>query len=276
MPKIFIEYLGNSVQVPYGETVGGRDLTCGLRFNDPAVSRRHLRLVRRRDDVFIEDLGSSNGTVVNEQTLAGARRLEHGDTIQLGTRRLTIHVVTGERDAEPSTLNLKDLSQVPLASLRRGKTALQPTVPPPAAEGHQRCPGCAAPVADGGHSPVLRRRHDRQPIELRLIYTSDQLEVEATTRDLSASGVFVCSTVLDPIGTPCRLSILIGGGPPLQLRGVVRRVVETVGTKPVGLGIEFADVGPVQRAWLDAVSPRGAPPLAAAVDATAQLDRDDA
>jgi predicted component of type VI protein secretion system len=192
VPKIFIEYLGNSVQVPYGETVGGRDLTCGLRFNDPAVSRRHLRLVRRRDDVFIEDLGSSNGTVVNEQTLAGARRLEHGDTIQLGTRRLTIHVVTGERDAELSTLNLKDLSQVPRATLRRGKTALQATVPPPAVEGHHRCPECAAPVADGGPSPVFRRRHDRQPIELRLIYTSDQLEVEATTRDLSASGVFVC------------------------------------------------------------------------------------
>ncbi|MGE5183529.1 MAG: PilZ domain-containing protein, partial [Acidobacteriota bacterium] len=79
------------------------------------------------------------------------------------------------------------------------------------------------------------------------------LEVEATSRDLSSSGVFVCTQLLDPIGTRCELTILIDGGPPLQLGGVVRRVVEhdPLGAEPVGMGVEFDQVGAEARAWLE-------------------------
>jgi two-component system, NtrC family, response regulator AtoC len=43
--------------------VVGRDEGCDVRVNDPSVSRRHARLVFT-DDVFVEDLGSANGTRV--------------------------------------------------------------------------------------------------------------------------------------------------------------------------------------------------------------------
>ena len=59
--------------------------------------------------------------------------------------------------------------------------------------------------------------------------------------------------VLDPIGTACELTLLIDGGPPLHVGGIVRRVVEheQAGLEPVGLGIEFVDVGQPERKWLD-------------------------
>ncbi len=55
---------------------------------------------------------------------------------------------------------------------------------------------------------------------------SSELEIEATTRDLSTSGVFVCTQVLEPLGTTCELTLLVDGGPPVHVKGVVRRVVE--------------------------------------------------
>jgi hypothetical protein len=106
--------------------------------------------------------------------------------------------------------------------------------------------------------PEDRRRHDRKPVELRLVYSSSELEIEATTRDLSVSGVFVCSAVLDPVGTACELTLLVDGGPPLHLRGVVRRVVDRAeaGLEPVGLGIEFVEVGAAERRWLELATQR--------------------
>jgi hypothetical protein len=100
-------------------------------------------------------------------------------------------------------------------------------------------------------NPLNRRRHDRQVIELHLVYTSSELEIEAMSRDLSESGVFVCTQVLDPIGTECQLTILVDGGPPIDVHGVVRRVVErAIDGDPIGLGVEFVGLGEPQRSWI--------------------------
>jgi hypothetical protein len=65
--------------------------------------------------------------------------------------------------------------------------------------------------------------------------------------------------VLEPLGTRCELTLLVDGGPPLHVRGVVRRVVEKEDVDDsVGLGIEFAKVGPTERAWLESVVARQA------------------
>jgi ABC-type multidrug transport system ATPase subunit len=62
----------------------GRDQTNDIAIVAPAVSRRHARITRRDQNFFIEDLGSSNGTFVNDQQLAGPRQLQPGDQIRLG------------------------------------------------------------------------------------------------------------------------------------------------------------------------------------------------
>jgi hypothetical protein len=62
----------------------GRDITNDIVINDPEVSRHHLRLARGAGGFTLEDLGSTNGTFINGQRLAGSRPLRPGDMIGLG------------------------------------------------------------------------------------------------------------------------------------------------------------------------------------------------
>ena len=50
---------------------------------DPGVSRRHAEVRRENGDFVISDLGSTNGTMVNESTI-GERTLQEGDRITIG------------------------------------------------------------------------------------------------------------------------------------------------------------------------------------------------
>ena len=47
---------------------------CDITLADPDVSRRHARVTPRGDTVVVEDLGSTNGTFVNGERIAGAHR----------------------------------------------------------------------------------------------------------------------------------------------------------------------------------------------------------
>jgi class 3 adenylate cyclase len=86
-----------------GELVLGR-MGADVTIDDPLVSRRHLVIRRTRDGVLeLEDLGSLNGTWVNRDRVAAARRLADGDVVALGG---TAIVVQGDRADErepPST-----------------------------------------------------------------------------------------------------------------------------------------------------------------------------
>jgi pSer/pThr/pTyr-binding forkhead associated (FHA) protein len=62
----------------------GRSSECELRVPSVAASRRHAAVVRRGDDVFVRDLGSTNGTLVNGAKIVGERALEAGDRIDVG------------------------------------------------------------------------------------------------------------------------------------------------------------------------------------------------
>lgn len=62
----------------------GRDLRCDLTINDASVSRQHARLEKTRQGYVITDLGSTNGTFVNDEPVV-TRRLEGGDRIRFGS-----------------------------------------------------------------------------------------------------------------------------------------------------------------------------------------------
>jgi pSer/pThr/pTyr-binding forkhead associated (FHA) protein len=67
------------------ELTVGRGGGCGIVLGDDTfVSQVHARLYRRDGDVYLEDLGSRNGTFVNGQAIAGATRLRRGDQVQFG------------------------------------------------------------------------------------------------------------------------------------------------------------------------------------------------
>ena len=279
MGRVYLEYLGDAVELPLGETVIGRDTSCSLRFNDPSVSRRHVKIVRRSGEVFVEDLGSANGTLLNGRRVTAPIRVLDGDRVVVGTRELIIRSPHGLDEDEPVTLDLTELSTaVEIARARVTTKQVAAVAPPPLA--NQRCPRCGAAVnvADDecascqykwGHfrpqaptlveqNPLNRRRDERHPVELHILYVSSELEIEATTRDLSTSGVFVCTQVLEPLGTACELTLLVDGGPPLKVKGIVRRVVEREESEDdaVGLGIEFEGAGAAEHTWLAAVVAR--------------------
>jgi len=62
----------------------GRDSTNEITINDAEVSRRHARLTFQGGKYVLEDLGSTNGTFVNGQRLAGPRVLKAGEVVSFG------------------------------------------------------------------------------------------------------------------------------------------------------------------------------------------------
>ena len=64
----------------------GRDAACDIPVDDPGTSRRHARFVSTSGGYLIEDLGSKNGTLVND-TSCVSRMLQNGDCILIGSVR---------------------------------------------------------------------------------------------------------------------------------------------------------------------------------------------
>lgn len=81
--------LVSAVIAPPGLLVG-RGPHCDLRLDDGTVSWDHVEISCRGQSVLAEDLGSSNGTLRNGQTMPRGCRLSSGDVLQVGSVRLTV------------------------------------------------------------------------------------------------------------------------------------------------------------------------------------------
>jgi pSer/pThr/pTyr-binding forkhead associated (FHA) protein len=66
----------------------GRSPDAEVFLDDVTVSRNHALLVRRREGLFIDDLGSLNGTYVNRRRIE-SHLLANGDELQVGKYKLT-------------------------------------------------------------------------------------------------------------------------------------------------------------------------------------------
>jgi len=73
---------GMEYDVEEGATLGRGDVE--IHLEDPFASSRHARLVRQGGVVVLEDLGSTNGTYLNEELLEGPQPLHAGDRIRIG------------------------------------------------------------------------------------------------------------------------------------------------------------------------------------------------
>ena len=71
--------LSYAVQEPL---VLGRSLDSDLAIVTPHVSRQHARLELENDHLYIEDLGSSNGTMVNGKLISERQELHHNDELR--------------------------------------------------------------------------------------------------------------------------------------------------------------------------------------------------
>lgn len=75
---------GQRVSIEDGEHVIGRDPAAAIHLDSSGVSRHHARLVVSGPRVALEDLGSKNGTRVNDAAVNARVLLQDGDRVQLG------------------------------------------------------------------------------------------------------------------------------------------------------------------------------------------------
>ncbi len=73
---------GMRYDISGGATMGRGDVEIVLE--DPFASSRHARIERQGGAVVIEDLGSTNGTYLNEELLTGPQPLHVGDRVRIG------------------------------------------------------------------------------------------------------------------------------------------------------------------------------------------------
>ncbi len=82
--------VGQAVEVT-GQARIGRGPENMIRLDDDTtVSSRHATVERRRDGLWIEDEGSTNGTFVNEARVTTSRLLQSGDVIRIGRTELEV------------------------------------------------------------------------------------------------------------------------------------------------------------------------------------------
>jgi hypothetical protein len=80
---------GSTIEVT-SSVVFGRDASDGIRLEDDEfASARHARVDVRADGVWLEDLGSTNGTFVNGEKVS-ATRLRAGDVVRIGQTELRL------------------------------------------------------------------------------------------------------------------------------------------------------------------------------------------
>lgn len=65
-------------------TTIGRSTETDIVLRDPLVSHEHSRVVKKRDEWFIMDLGSTNGTVVGREMIKEPALLKNGQKIKIG------------------------------------------------------------------------------------------------------------------------------------------------------------------------------------------------
>ena len=87
----------------------GRDRDCDVVLTDSSVSRRHAQMLRQERGLYVQDLGSRNGTMLNGQRLGEPRLLEDGDTLTVGAIALHYEVeqqasTPAEQKSEPQPL----------------------------------------------------------------------------------------------------------------------------------------------------------------------------
>ncbi|MFZ5439148.1 MAG: diguanylate cyclase [Myxococcota bacterium] len=78
------EELGRKYDLTEAETIIGRSSKSDIQIDQDAVSRSHARLLNDEGRVTAEDLGSTNGTIINDEHIEREYRLRNGDLIKIG------------------------------------------------------------------------------------------------------------------------------------------------------------------------------------------------
>lgn len=92
-----------------GDIIIGRDPDCECVLADDTISARHIRFAYHHRQWWVEDLGSRNGTELNDAALVTPTILIHGDTVRCGKSSLKIIL---EGHAASNHIHLQDTENI--------------------------------------------------------------------------------------------------------------------------------------------------------------------
>jgi FHA domain len=132
---------GREVEITPGAVIGreGTDIV----LPDPEVSRRHAAIRVDGASVAIEDLGSTNGTFVNDERISGTRELRDGDVVRFGN---TVWRLRAAAVSQATTLGQPQVA-APQVTAARPTPAAPPTPAPAAQRGDVPAPPEVVPSA---------------------------------------------------------------------------------------------------------------------------------
>lgn len=180
---------GRKTVVPFVReeiTIGRQEKGNTIRLTERNVSRRHAKLLRANGTIFIEDLGSFNGTRVNGEKIAGKRQVREGDLIEIGDYDLAVQGMAEEAGAEPTATGSPTAPIAPAAKAESpGDAVTRPVARPangaapvpvaPSGNGAKREPTAVIRVADMAAEAAARPVQEIPPEQTpRLVCTSTE------------------------------------------------------------------------------------------------------
>lgn len=99
---------GRRIELSSRRCVLGRSSDCDVVVDADSVSRRHARILMLGRHFYVEDLGSSNGTIVNNEVVHGRVRLSEGDKIRLSPVEFCFHETLTPASDETAAYQLPD------------------------------------------------------------------------------------------------------------------------------------------------------------------------
>ena len=112
---------GQVLTIEADEAVLGRRDGSDLQLSDPHVSRAHAVVRKQSGAIWVEDLGSTGGTFVNDVQVHGAHAMKHGDVIKFGTieTRFEDRGSQMSRDDDTQMIELPEIEEKPILSPRQ-------------------------------------------------------------------------------------------------------------------------------------------------------------
>jgi pSer/pThr/pTyr-binding forkhead associated (FHA) protein len=156
---------GKTFPIEKEETLAGRDLANDITTSEPEVSRRHARFLVREEGVYVEDLGSTNGTFLNGQRISSPQQLRVGDVITFGEN---VHLVFENYVEEEDVTGVTpEIEKTPLPVVKDPEPVVESYQVPPAYE--QARPEPQSPVYEQEPEPVARVKERRRGMPTWLV-----------------------------------------------------------------------------------------------------------
>jgi pSer/pThr/pTyr-binding forkhead associated (FHA) protein len=114
-----------AIPLPEGTLTVGREENNDIVISDASVSRRHALITNENDGIFVEDLGSSNGTAVRGEFIASRTQVNVGDVVFFGSISFRVEPEVARAAATPQPEAKKEIPVTAGAPVAVTKSAAQ-------------------------------------------------------------------------------------------------------------------------------------------------------